>query len=243
MPKILSQEEVIKRFNNRNSEKKFSYEKFKYLGMHIPSTIICLNHIKPKEFDQSALAHLNGSGCPYCAGRNLSTEEWIERFKKIQPNTTTYEKFIFKNTRAKSLATCHINNHGDFEIDAMNHKNGSGCPKCAQKKLLSKGAKKIVEYLEENAIEFIQEFIFKNCKNKRYLPFDFYLPKKNILIEFDGEQHFKNIPLWGGEEAFKNRQKNDNIKTDFAKNNNIELIRIPYTDFNKIKKILKIKIK
>lgn len=239
MPKKLSTLEIKKRLEIRNKENTFLYPDFKYKNMNAPIKIICKKH---GEFSTSLYRHLSGGGCPKCAGKYLSTEEWIERFKQVQPSTTTYEKFAFVDTRSKSLATCHIDNHGDFEITAMNHKNGSGCPKCARNKLLSKGAKKISKYLEKNNINYIQEFIFKKCKNKKVLPFDFYLVDLNILIEYDGEQHFKNIPLWGGEEAFKVRKSNDQIKTDFAKKENIELIRIPYTDFDKIEEIINIKI-
>ena len=70
------------------------------------------------------------------------------------------------------------------------------------------------------------------------MPFDFYLPAYNLCIEFDGEQHFKSIKHFGGEKRLSIQKIKDNIKTEYCKNNNIKLLRIPYYDFNNIEKIL-----
>lgn len=65
------------------------------------------------------------------------------------------------------------------------------CKKCNP---ISKGERLIAEYLIENNIDFIREYWFKDLKDIRPLRYDFYLPKKNILIEFDGEQRFRKLP-------------------------------------------------
>lgn len=92
----------------------------------------------------------------------------------------------------------------------------------------SKGELYISEILDQLNIPFIQQKRFDKCKNKRKLPFDFYLPILNICIEYDGYQHFHPVKYWGGEEMFKVRQQNDQIKDDFCRRNNIKLIRISY---------------
>ena len=68
--------------------------------------------------------------------------------------------------------------------------------------------------------------------------FDFHLPEKNLLIEFDGKQHFNSIKYFGGEEGFKKTKANDEIKNCFAKENNINLLRIRYDEINHIEEIL-----
>ena len=68
--------------------------------------------------------------------------------------------------------------------------------------------------------------------------FDFYLPNFNLCIEYDGLQHFKSVKYWGGIEGFKKLKKHDKIKNKFCKSNNIKLLRIKYTKFNKIEEIL-----
>lgn len=75
------------------------------------------------------------------------------------------------------------------------------------------------------------------------MPFDFFLPRENICIEYDGEYHF--MPIKIGSITFEQAKENlnklkyrDEIKTNYCKNNNIKLIRIPYMEFNNIEKIL-----
>lgn len=112
-------------------------------------------------------------------------------------------------------------------------KNNIGCPICSS----SKGEKIIREYLENNSINFKQEHKFEDCKNKRSLPFDFYIPQYNLCIEFDGIQHFKANNYFG-EKEFELTQKRDNIKNSYCKKNNINLLRIPYWEIDSIEDIL-----
>jgi len=81
-------------------------------------------------------------------------------------------------------------------------------------------------------ISFEPEKTFDECRNKRLLPFDLYfkIGGKHCLVEFDGEQHYKPIEYFGGEDSFKRTQENDNIKTQFAKENGFELLRIKYDE-------------
>lgn len=66
------------------------------------------------------------------------------------------------------------------------------------------------------------------CKNKRKLPFDFYIPDLNVCIEYDGIQHFYPVDQFGGENAFQECQLNDSIKNAFCQTSNITLLRIRY---------------
>lgn len=61
---------------------------------------------------------------------------------------------------------------------------------------------------------------------------------ENILIEFNGEQHYKPIEYFGGEKAFKKQINNDNKKKEFAKCKNIKLLVISFKEFSKIEEIL-----
>ena len=76
------------------------------------------------------------------------------------------------------------------------------------------------------------------------LPFDFYIPELNVVIEYDGQHHF--WPVFGTSEYSRNLNynktiTNDNLKNDYVKNNpnGIRLIRIPYTlEFSEINSLL-----
>lgn len=89
----------------------------------------------------------------------------------------------------------------------------------------------VKSYLEENHVNFITQYKYKDCIDILPLPFDFYLTDYNVLLEIDGKQHFE--PAMGGEKGFEIRQKHDTIKNQYCLDNHIELIRIPYTAFNK----------
>ena len=84
--------------------------------------------------------------------------------------------------------------------------------------------------LEQAGIKYEREKRFASCKNKRTLPFDFYVENK-YLIEFDGIQHYSNESKFYTE----NVKHNDKIKDTWCKKHHIPLIRIPYTHFDNLK--------
>lgn len=109
------------------------------------------------------------------------------------------------------------------------------CPKCAE--MMSRGEQEVKRVLEKLNIDFIMQYQFPDCKYKKNLLFDFYLPEYNICIEYDGEQHFKKCSFQS-QKDFEESIKRDKIKDDYCKNNNIRLIRIPYTKFKCIETLL-----
>ena len=117
------------------------------------------------------------------------------------------------------------------EISPHNFKNGVRCKKCNE----YRGERRVKEFLLSKGVFFEEQVRFDDCRYKKPLPFDFYLPTMNTLIEFDGEQHFQPIEHWGGERSFLEIQKRDKIKTDFCKSKSITLIRIKYYDDIKTK--------
>jgi len=73
----------------------------------------------------------------------------------------------------------------------------------------------------------------KNC-----LRFDFFLNNLKILIEFDGEQHFKPIKGWGGDKALKKLMANDHRKLVWVQENGYNLIRIKFSNEDNIEALL-----
>jgi very-short-patch-repair endonuclease len=88
----------------------------------------------------------------------------------------------------------------------------------------------INNFLINNNITFESQKTFQDCKHKGKLKFDFYIPSLNTCIEYDGQQHFFIIKQWGGELELLDRQRNDKIKNEYCKNNNIRLLRISYKE-------------
>ena len=214
-------EEIIINFKKIHKDN-YDYSKVQYEGSNKRKVIIiCKKH---GEFKQNPHNHISGNGCPKCAkNQNLTQEEFEERANKMHNNKYDYSKANFKNVSSKVIIICP--KHGEFEQLATNHiHNYNGCPKCK----LSKGEIKVMNFLEQNKIEYNIEKTFKDCKNKKALPFDFYLPKHNICIEFQGKQHYEKENFFGGETALEYTKNNDKIKKEFCKKNGIKLIRIKY---------------
>ena len=133
---------------------------------------------------------------------------------------------------------CECGNIITVKGDALrqNLQQSCGCIK-------SKTENIIANLLKENNILFVSQYSFEELISEsgtRYR-FDFGIIKNNkllYLIEYDGEQHFpENIQKtgWNTKEHFDIVKKRDNIKNEFCLNNNIPLIRIPYTHKEKIK--------
>lgn len=130
----------------------------------------------------------------------------------------------------------HLNCGFVFNItcigDIFNGRN-RGCPKCYQFK--SKGEQAIMHFLEENNIRYIPQKTFVPLNKSKYR-FDFFLPDFNIAIEYQGEQHYKETNWFHDE--LSATQKRDEVKRNYCIENNIELLEIPYWDYNKISQIL-----
>lgn len=132
----------------------------------------------------------------------------------------------YKNGQTYCKCKCDCGNESIVYIGNLKQGYTQSCG-CMEG--ISAGERLIKGILEDNNIKFVPQKRFNDCKNVLPLPFDFYLPDYNTLIEFDGIQHFKPIEYFGGEEEFKRRQNNDAIKNKYCKDNKINLIRLPYT--------------
>lgn len=186
----------------------------------------------------NVLLNRDGYGCPECSGyARVSEEEFIERLTIANSKI----KYIsgYKDTTKHAIFEC-LNCGNIWNTLPTSVLRGRGCPKCSK----SKGELAIENVLCKLGIDYESQFTFKDCKNIRPLPFDFYIPSKNICIEYDGEQHFKPIRFdkhnkrGTPQERFEELKIRDEIKNNFCKDNKIKLIRIPYTEFDNIETIL-----
>ena len=121
----------------------------------------------------------------------------------------------------------------------ISYKRQRGNNPCHCWQHISKGVLKIIQILKANNISYELEKSFSTClspKNKP-LKFDLYV-NNSYLIEFDGEQHFLPTNFGSktqtGEQRLTKQKKYDKIKNNWCINNNIPLIRIPYTHYNNI---------
>lgn len=217
---------------NRLTQKEFSY-KFEKL---VNGTYTLLSEYKGSKFkikvrhnkcgkvydvDVSKFMYEN-QRCNECT-RHISPISYKEQFDKLNHQNYTLLS-TYRGSKENVFVRCNKCGKSFYKrADMM--LQGIGCPYCNQ----SHGERYISDYLTNNNIKYIAQYRNKACKDKRMLPFDFYLPDKNILIEYDGIQHYEVVNYFGGSDEFESIKKRDNIKTAWAKNNNIKLIRIPYT--------------
>ena len=94
--------------------------------------------------------------------------------------------------------------------------------------------------LDKYDLSYDRQKTFDGCVGKIKLRFDFYLRFNNqeYCIETDGLQHDVPVALFGGIKGFEKRQKYDEIKNNYCRDNNINLIRIKQKEIKNMENIL-----
>jgi len=99
---------------------------------------------------------------------------------------------------------------------------------------MSKGEEKVADLLNKKGIKFEREKTFEDLRGGKYR-FDFYIPSRNSILEFNGAQHYQQIPIY-----FKNRtefhkaQERDRRKISYCLANKIYIYCIPYWEIEDI---------
>jgi len=183
------------------------------------------------------------AGCKKCFGNaNKNTADFIEEVKQLNSDIEVISEYVNALTTVK----LHCKKCGEV-WEQTPHKllhNIPLCPNCN----LSAGETVIKLFLQKNNVVFKQQYTYSDCVDKNKLPFDFYLPEYNMLIEYQGKQHYQlayfgNYDKKQAEENLKTQQNHDKIKSDYCKSNNIKLLVIPFWEFNNIGNILERELK
>jgi hypothetical protein len=181
-----------------------------------------------------------GDRCPYCNGLYPSEEnnllikypelckEWDYTKNKKRP-----EEFL-PNANQKAWWICEECGN-EWKAMIEQRTIGTGCPACGE----SKGEKRIRKYFIKNEIVFEPQKEFEGLLGIRggNLSYDFFLPKQNLLIEYQGEFHDGNGNYYM-KKNLERQQEHDKRKKEFAKQNNIKLLEIWYWDYENIESIL-----
>lgn len=160
-------------------------------------------------------------------GEQLKAKLLNKKFGKL----TVIEEIpdIRKNGRVVWKCQCNCGNIIEVSTSSLTSGNTTSCG-C----LKSKGEQKISNFLQKYNITFQQQKTFDTCRfedTNGLARFDFYLPEYNLLIEYDGQQHFYYTNSgWNNKENFEKNQQHDNFKNDWCEKNNIKLIRISYLE-------------
>ena len=174
-------------------------------------------------YEQRPRVHLQGQGCKYCYGNFKKTpKQHLQECK-----TKGYDLPIedYKGSRIKIKYECKKGHVYKQRPDTHSGSYPSSCPICNE----SRGEQYILNYLDKNKIKYIPQKKFQDLKDNKKLSYDFYLPDYNILIEYQGKQHYESIDYFGGENTFKKQQIHDNLKREYAKDNGYKLLELKYT--------------
>ena len=176
--------------------------------------------------------------CRFCAGHEICPHDSVkarcpelvaEYVPELNPGIDL-EK-ISTGSDIKVIWKCLVDpSHPNWraQICSRARYNKTGCPTCNESKL----EKTCRVILQKHGIVYEHQWEFLDCKHIQCLPFDFYLPQIRILIEVDGKQHFVIVNFNGNHDPNRlvNIQRNDNIKNEYTRKNNIHLLRISYSE-------------
>ena len=193
----------------------YTYDKVKYVNAYTNVTITCPEH---GDFQQRPNSHLSGHGCPECGviSKTIPPDAYARRVKELHPELILDERSVYTGYHHHITVKCLKHDYVSALAGELLrvHRNGipvkGGCPVCTS----SKGARRTYEFLMRLGVDIVREYRHPALPSRRY---DFYLPKLNILIEYDGRQHVEPVKHWGGLKGIALRKKKDREKTAFAK--------------------------
>lgn len=212
----------------------------------------CDNFIEERTPD--AFLH-KGIRCSKCSKRFL--------YSSLRKTQKEFEQEVFDIVSTEYLVLSeYINNktkvrmkHNKDDCNYIYHVtphhflyNKRRCPKCNE----SKGEERVSSILERKDLLYIREYQFDDLRNKKRLQFDFAVFSKKkkplFLIEYDGKHHFEPVqfggmPIKEAKNNLKKQIKNDTLKDVYCKENNIDLLRIPYWEYEDIENKINEKMK
>lgn len=153
---------------------------------------------------------------------------WIMKEHGVENSKLNVIKYL-----GNSFWECQCECGNICVVDSTRLRNGTtrscGC-------INSLNESKIKKFLQENNIEFEEQYSFNDLKLKRKLKFDFGIKQNGILqflIEYQGKQHYDNTNFG------KSARNTDPIKKEYCQNHNIKLYEIKYNE-NTIEKLIEI---
>jgi len=198
----------------------------------------CTHTVCGRDFKVRPRQFFSGSRCPMCFLDSIraTDEDFTNRVIGA-----VGEEYVFNEPYVhvdhKILCTHMVCKH-QWKV-APSHFLGKGtrCPQCKE----TKGEREVRLFLEDNNIPYEKEYRFKGLVNQdtNYdLRVDFFVEDHNLVIEYDGIQHYEPVEIFGGENTFLRCVESDKIKDSYFNKKGIELLRIPYWDIENIRDIL-----
>lgn len=194
-------------------EDKWMKSKYKY-------TIKCENpNHPPFKISHDDAMHVKKAWCPYCCGREGNFQEEIKRIIESK-NGVLLSEYINSTTHVKVKCLEHSYT---WDIMPLNIKKHRWCVVCN----MGRNEKIVWDYLTENGYNFKPQYSFNgfgNTINGEPFKFDFAILNKDnslkYIVEIDDVSHRSGNP------KYSITMRNDILKNEYCKNNNIPLLRI-----------------
>lgn len=216
----------------------YDYSETNYYNDETEIIVICKEH---GEFKTTPNRLLSKHECPKCADKKRTSlktytlNELKERAKLLNYN---YDYSKANEIGIYNSVEIICKKHGSFFMTWNNHLNcKQKCPSCFS----SFGELETEKFLNKKSIKFSKTKIFKNLIDINKLSYDFYLEDRKILIECQGQQHYYNSfnkPL----HEWHRQLHHDWLKRKYAKDNNFNLIIVPYWEYKNINNFLEVKL-
>lgn len=189
-----------------------------------------------KTYSQSMLLNGKAKSCG-CLRRELASQNKAKDITNQKFGYLTAIEPISERDKAGHIlwkCLCDCGNITYVQVHSLITGNTKTCGRCGINGSL--GEDKIRKILKENNIIFNEQKTYDDLyvTNPHHkLKYDFYI-NNSYIIEYDGEQHYKSVSSWGGEDGYNQRQLYDYIKNRYCFDNNIQIIRIPYWHYDDI---------
>lgn len=205
------------------------------------------------EWKTSIVRRANGDKCPYTSNHQVLknfndlesmrpeiAEEWnYARNGNLKPDMIMYQstKVVWWIQKIRDEKTGDIKEY-EWKASVLSRtKKGAKNPYVFG----YNGENYIKRYLQEHNIVFNTQQKFNDLigLNNGQLSYDFAIPDELygfVLIEYNGQQHYKSIEIWGGDKKLLYQQEHDRRKREYAKKHGYKLITIKYT-YDTYKKI------
>jgi very-short-patch-repair endonuclease len=151
---------------------------------------------------------------------------------ELNPNINVYA--ISHCSRNEYYWQCSNNGEHIWKASVNSRtRRGTGCPSCRESHL-EKRCREVLINLDRT-YQTQKEFL--GCIYRQQLRYDYYIPSLNLCIELDGIQHFEPTHfLNNSTNSFIENKQRDSIKNNFCKSQNINLLRISYSEINNMER-------
>lgn len=201
----------------------YDYSRVVYERSSVKVEIICQIH---GSFWQRPNSHITRqSGCEKCAGRALTTDDYIAKAKDVHGDKYDYHTTIYRRIKDKIYITCK--KHGPFYQTAESHLIGRGCTQCWHESYASKAEIELAEWVESLGLQVVRNYRGALPKSQEV---DIYLPDLKVGIEYNGS-------YWHSDKVIPSHQHK--FKHDGAESNGVRIIAVWDMDWRHNRDVVK----